>query len=107
MHFFIYLYGGQLEQLYTANFLYDFLIHLKLRSSSSFPNLMDHLFLFPKSTCPWAQLQKGRKIPGVCHKKTCTVQSLYYAMFGVHRMDCVISEFCCKGDNFTKGIIGK
>ena len=33
-------YGGQLKQLYTANFLYGFLIHLKWWSSSSFPNLM-------------------------------------------------------------------
>ena len=58
-----YFYGGQLKQLYTANFLYVFLIHLKWRSSSSFPNLMVQLLLSQNSTGPLPRLQKGRKIP--------------------------------------------
>ena len=58
MHFFMSFYGGQLKQLYTANFLHVFLIHLKWQSSSSFPNLMVQIYFFPNSTGPW-------KIPAV------------------------------------------
>ena len=60
-------YAAQLKQqiCYTFTLLisYMILMHLKWQSSSSFPNLMVQMLVFPFSTGPWPRLKKGRKIP--------------------------------------------
>ena len=57
MQFFMTFYGGQLKQLYTVNILYVF-NPLKLRSSSSFPNLMVQILFPQNSTGPWPRILK-------------------------------------------------
>ena len=64
MQFFIYFYRGQLQQLYTANFLYVF-NPFKMGVQFRFAQFDGpKCFLPPKSTGPWPRLQKGRKILG-------------------------------------------
>ena len=61
MQFFMYFYGGQLQQLYTANFLYvfnPFKMGVKFRFSH-FDGWI--CFLPPKSTGPWPDFRKVGK----------------------------------------------
>ena len=59
MQFFMYFYGWQLKQLYTAYFLYVFKSISKWRSSSGFPNLMVGNAYPPPPPPPQIQLAPG------------------------------------------------
>ena len=63
MQFFHEFYGGQLKQLYTANFLYGF-NPFKMAVQFLFSQFDGQNVSFRNSTGPWPQPQKGRKIPG-------------------------------------------
>ena len=69
-------------------FLICFLIHLKWRSNSSFPNLMVLMLFFPNSTGPWPRLQKGRKIL----ERVSEISSLSWTGWGAEDHECVLSS---------------
>ena len=83
MQFFMSFYGGQLKQLYTANFLYVFLINLKWLSSSSFPNLKVQMLFLPQiQQAPGPDFRMvGKSLPSnyMYRKNVCTQSLIVYS----------------------------